>query len=63
MFKIFYDDAQCIPDLGDICDLPVVAVVCREVGEGRQWTGYDLGMGSDRGLVSLKVQVEEMGRA
>ncbi len=45
MFKIFYDDAQCIPDLGDICDLPVVAVVCR-VGEGRQWTRYDLGMGS-----------------
>ncbi len=31
-------------------------------GEGRECTGYDLLMGSDRGLVSLKVQVEEMGR-
>ncbi len=35
-------------------------VDCR-VGEGREWTGYDLWMGRDMGLVSLKVQVEEMG--
>ncbi len=32
MFKIFYDDAQCIPDLGDICDLPLL--LCGVQGGG-----------------------------
>ncbi len=40
LFKIFYDDAQCIPDLGDVCDLPVVAVWL--AGWGRGENGQDM---------------------
>ncbi len=40
MFKLFYDDAQGIPDLGDVCDLPVVAVWL--AGWGRGENGQDM---------------------